>query len=248
MYYKSPRSYSLYLNPTKKLRQPFLKTSLQFIRLLGPAALGAAAVEAGWRMRKGQSACSAATLAKLAGVSPRSMQRYLTHLVETKHLIAEPATSPRQATRYLKGPNWKPGEHWIAIKEGNTWTERVVLGYVRFRCVVLKFGCGDPAHKIAASTGLGLAAALGIVRGHRGALQITSEPGEGSTFRVLFPSTTGALATSDAQVDVGEEPDWHGEGTILLVDDNETVLAVGSRAAAGGWDRGSRTSRASRAN
>jgi PAS domain S-box-containing protein len=44
--------------------------------------------------------------------------------------------------------------------------------------------------------GLGLAAAQGIVRGHRGAMQVRTSPGKGSTFTVLFPAATSAAAAA----------------------------------------------------
>jgi len=72
--------------------------------------------------------------------------------------------------------------------------------------------------------GLGLAAALGIIHGHRGAVKVESKLGEGTTVRVLFPCSQLAR-TSPAHADA---PD-HGAKplpTILVIDDEEAARLV----------------------
>jgi len=75
--------------------------------------------------------------------------------------------------------------------------------------------------------GLGLAAVLGIVRGHRGTVKLYSEPGRGSSFKVLLPATE--TRAQPAELVARKAEAWKGSGTVLLVDDEETVRTVGAR-------------------
>ncbi len=74
--------------------------------------------------------------------------------------------------------------------------------------------------------GLGLAAVLGIVRGHGGTMSIESKPGEGTTVSALFPALERRSENREEVLD-SEKP-LHG-AKILVADDDESVLNVTKR-------------------
>jgi PAS domain S-box-containing protein len=72
-------------------------------------------------------------------------------------------------------------------------------------------------------TGLGLASAYGIIKGHNGIISVESEPGCGTTFTIYLPASDKDLTK---EVEVSDDL-IKGEGTILLVDDEDVIIDVG---------------------
>ncbi len=74
--------------------------------------------------------------------------------------------------------------------------------------------------------GLGLAAVLGIMRGHNGAIKIRSVPGQGATFQLFFPCAAESEAAPVAAATAATPA--AAPGCVLIVDDDEAIrITVG---------------------
>jgi CheY-like chemotaxis protein len=76
--------------------------------------------------------------------------------------------------------------------------------------------------KMGRGTGLGLASAYGIVKGHNGYIDVTSEKDQGTVFYIYLP---GSEQRPHTVPETSRRPAG-GIGTILLVDDEDSVMEV----------------------
>jgi CheY-like chemotaxis protein len=74
-------------------------------------------------------------------------------------------------------------------------------------------------------TGLGLATVYGIIAQHKGWINVYSEPGKGSAFRIYLPAVSAVAAESpSAPAEPAARP--YGQETILVVDDEDSILSL----------------------
>ena len=126
----------------------------------------------------------------------------------------------------------------VSAKESIVDYNGKIISYGEYVCLeVTDNGCGmdeetkwrvfEPFYTTKfTGRGLGMSAVLGIITSHNGALQLFSQLGRGTTFRVYLPVPKNDSARDENITSVTPFPAWQGSGTILLVEDEDQVRLI----------------------
>ena len=126
---------------------------------------------------------------------------------------------PETIERCFEGQNLRPGAYVaLEVADSGAGMSPEVLKRIFDPFFTTKF----------TGRGLGLAAIHGILRGHQGGLRVSSETGQGSTFKLLFPAAEGTGAPPPRAEAPPPEAALRRSrsGTVLVVDDEEQMRAV----------------------
>ncbi|MDR3377914.1 MAG: response regulator [Verrucomicrobiae bacterium] len=83
--------------------------------------------------------------------------------------------------------------------------------------------------EVGKGTGLGLSTVYGIVRQHQGWIEVESEIGVGTTFKVFLPAAVAGTCEGPTNQPIRQEAAPNGQETILVVEDELGLLSVVSR-------------------
>ena len=114
-------------------------------------------------------------------------------------------------------PGFVPGEYVrIAVSDSGQGMDKETLAHI-FEPFFTTKGVGE-------GTGLGLATVYGAVKQNNGFINAYSEPGEGTTFTIYLPRYLGTPIQTPTPGSA--EPALRGNETILLVEDEPTILIM----------------------
>jgi two-component system cell cycle sensor histidine kinase/response regulator CckA len=117
-------------------------------------------------------------------------------------------------------PDTRPGRYVVVtVEDSGTGIPHTIIDHI--------FDPFFTTKALGQGTGLGLSTSQAIVKNHGGFLQVSSEPGRGSTFKVYLPAQADSRSVSELPEDL-ELPHGHGE-LILVVDDEAAVRSVTQR-------------------
>ena len=109
-----------------------------------------------------------------------------------------------------------PGEYVrITVSDNGCGMDKITLAHI-FEPFFTTKGVGE-------GTGLGLATVFGAVKQNNGIINVYSEPGQGTSFMIHLPRNPGN--TQQGRIALETEP-AHGHETILLVEDESTILGM----------------------
>ncbi len=160
-------------------------------------------------------------LATLFGDATQIRQIVMNLVLNASEAIANPAGTVEVSTgmgtydatafaRCVSGSSQKAGTYvWLEVKDDGIGMDAATVAQMFEPFFTTKF----------VGRGLGMAAVLGIVRSHDGAIAVDSIRGQGTRIRVFLPASTNEPlgATSEP------EDELRGSGVVLLVDDEKNV-------------------------